>query len=308
MAMERFIAENKALVDTQTGLMWTQAASLFEFPMYWEEALEAVRELNRSGFCGYHDWKLPNRKELFSLISHTTINPSLPANHPFRDVFSGYYWTSTTCARLTNQAWYVHLGGARVFKGMKYGSYMVWPVRSAATPRDGMLFATGQKSCFDEGGAVVDCHGTGQDGEYQAGCRYPAIRFKEDDLVVHDHATGLTWLKDADACRHPVDWQTARDQVVAMNRRGEHGGRDWRLPNVRELESLTDMGRHSPALPAGHPFHHVQDFYWSATPSRYNPDYAWVLYMADGAVGVGHKPLPEFYLWPVRGDENLKAR
>jgi hypothetical protein len=30
-----------------------------------------------------------------------------------------------SCARLPNQAWYIHLGGARVFKGMKHGSYMV---------------------------------------------------------------------------------------------------------------------------------------------------------------------------------------
>jgi hypothetical protein len=288
--------------------MWTQAASLFEFPMCWEEALEAVHELNRSGFCGYPDWKLPNRRELFSLISHTTINPSLPAGHPFRDVFSGYYWTSTTCARLPNQAWYVHLGGARVFKGMKYGSYMVWPVRSADASRDGILFATGQKTCFDEGGAVVDCRDTGQDGAYQAGRGYPAGRFAEEDQCVHDQATGLTWLKHANVHRQPTDWQTALDRVAAMNRRGEYGYCDWRLPSVRELERLTDMGRHSPALPAGHPFYDVQAFYWTATISRYNPDYAWVLYMVDGAVGVGHKPLPEFYLWPVRGDENLKAR
>jgi hypothetical protein len=55
-------------------------------------------------------------------------------------------------------------------------------------------------------------------------------------------------------------------------------------------------------LPPDHPFEEVQDFYWSSTTSVYHREYAWVLYMKDGAVGVGHKPLSEFYLWPVCGN------
>ena len=57
------------------------------------------------------------------------INPSLPTGAPFENVFAGYYWTATTCSRFKNQAWYIHLGGGRIYRGMKYGSYMVWPVR-----------------------------------------------------------------------------------------------------------------------------------------------------------------------------------
>ncbi|MCA1792906.1 MAG: DUF1566 domain-containing protein [Desulfotignum sp.] len=66
------------------------------------------------------------------------------------------------------------------------------------------------------------------------------------------------------------------------------------------LEGITDMDCHSPALPPDHGFVEVQDFYWSATTSMVDRDYAWVLYTVDGAVGVGYKPLSEFYLWPVR--------
>ncbi|NIO68243.1 MAG: DUF1566 domain-containing protein, partial [Anaerolineae bacterium] len=41
---------------------------------------------------------------------------------------------------------------------------------------------------------------------------------------------------------------------------------DWRLPNVRELQSLIDYGRQTPALPSGHPFTGVQSsLYWSST-------------------------------------------
>jgi hypothetical protein len=297
--MSRFLEQNQVVLDRQTGLMWTRDASLSDFSLTWNEALQFVKELNRSQFSGYGDWKLPNRRELFSLMSHETINPSLPPAHPFVQVFTGYYWTSTSCARLPSQAWYVHLGGARVFKGRKQDSYMVWPVRIAEQV-DTAVFQTGQHRCYDGNGAEIGCRNTGQDGEYQAGRQPDASRFRAEADGIHDLATGLTWVRDANINKDMLDWQSAGEAIELINREGRYIYPDWRLPTIAELESLTDLGRHSPALPAGNPFINVEDFYWSATTSRYDSRYAWALYMKDGAVGVGYKPLPEFYLWPVR--------
>lgn len=301
--MDRFIAENETVTDTQTGLMWVKNASIFDFPMSWNEAFNTIKEFNLSDPCGYHDWKLPNRKELFSLISHEKINPSIPAGNPFTNVFTGYYWTSSNCARLPNQAWYIHLGGARVYKGMKYGSYMVWPVRVAENHNTSRVFRTGQENCFDESGVIVDCHNTGQDGEFQSGLSCNKQRFTENRHFIYDSATELTWLKSANVNKFTMDWKSAFDSVSKMNREWAYGYNDWRVPDIVELESLTDLGRHSPALPAGHLFTDVQEFYWSSTTSMYDTNYAWVLYTIDGAIGVGYKPLSEFYLWPVRGNK-----
>ncbi|MBU1054073.1 MAG: DUF1566 domain-containing protein [Proteobacteria bacterium] len=301
--MSRFLAENETVIDTHTGLMWAKNASLFDFPMRWEEALNTIKETNLSGLYGYNDWKLPNRKELFSLISHEMINPSIPAGHPFTNVFPGYYWTSSTCVRLPNQAWYIHLGGARVFKGMKYGSYMVWPVRIADNHSKSKVFQTGQKNCFDESGVIIDCDNMGQDGECRSSLRFPKQRFTENANSIYDNATNLTWMKDANLNRNAVDWKSTFNLILQINRESKYGYNDWRVPNILELESLIDLSRHSPALPDEHMFNDVQDFYWSSTTSMYNVDYAWVLYMIDGIIGVGYKPLSEFYLWPVRGNE-----
>jgi hypothetical protein len=279
--------------------MWTRDAAPAEFPLSWGEALAFVQEMNASRFAGHADWKLPHRRELFSLVSHQTVNPSLPTDHPFENVFHGYYWTSTTCARLPDQAWYIHLGGARVFKGMKYNAYMVWPVR-VAEAGEGSVWQTGQQRCYDDRGEVIDCRGTGQDGALRSGATIAGPRFEMKDGLVRDRLAGIDWLQDANLEGSAVDWQSALDRVARMNRSGAHGFDDWRLPTIVELERLTDLDRHSPALPAGHPFAHVQDFYWSATPSAYDPRYAWALYARDGVVGVGYKPLKEFYLWPVR--------
>lgn len=280
--------------------MWPRDAASCEFPLSWREALDHVRAWNVTRQLGYGDWKLPNRRELFSMVSHDAINPCLVQGHPFINVFPGYYWTSTSCARLPDQAWYIHLGGARVFKGMKHGSYMTWPVRVAHAIA-GAVRQTGQRQCYDEKGIAVDCRGTGQDGEYHAALKSPGPRYAQNGNTVYDRDSGLTWSKNANHFGAMTDWHAARDLVREINRKGQWGYDDWRMPTILELESLIDLGEHSPALSTGHPFIDVRDHYWSSTTSRYDTGYAWALYLQDGILGVGHKPLAEFHLWPVRG-------
>ena len=75
----------------------------------------------------------------------------------------------------------------------------------------------------------------------------------------------------------------------------------WRLPNVKELESLIDFGQVNPALPPGHPFSGVQsNNYWSSTSLGFNPIGAWGVRLVDGVLG--SKP-NTFYVWPVRGGQ-----
>jgi hypothetical protein len=299
-AAPRFLDQGDTVLDRLTGLIWTKDVSPTGFPLTWQEALSHIRVMNEgTSQEGLPDWRLPNRKELFSLISHRNINPALPAGHPFTNVFSGYYWTSTTCVRLPREAWYVHLGGGRVFKGMKHGSYMVWPVKG---PKGGPLILpqSGQRDCFSETGEVINCSGTGQDGEFQAGGSWPNPRFREQEHTVLDRITNRMWAKDASHTSGSVNWESGIDLVEEMNTQAAFGYTDWRLPNIRELESIVDIGCHTPALSSRHPFIGVREGYWSSTTSMYDPRYAWVIYMVDGAVGVGFKSLSDFSVWPVR--------
>jgi len=301
--MNRFLVENQTALDTHTGLMWTINASLFDFSMTWTEALQAVKELNNSKMYGYADWKIPNRRELFSLLSHKIINPCLPTGHPFLNVFTSYYWTSTTCIRIPKQAWYIHLGGARVFKGVKNESHMVWPVRVCANQNKTRLLETGQITCFDTSGTLISCLDTGQDGEKQTAAVSNKDRFIMNNDIVYDHVTRLSWLRNANIYNGMLDWNSAFEFISIMNAEMKHGYNDWRIPNIIELEGLIDLSQNSPALSSNHSFVNVQDFYWSSTTSAYEPKYAWALYMQDGAIGVGYKTLSEFYLWPVRGEQ-----
>jgi hypothetical protein len=127
-------------------------------------------------------------------------------------------------------------------------------------------------------------------------------RFVIKNSIAQDRLTKRMWLRTFESMERPVSWEKALESIAMLNSKTSGGHADWRLPNIRELESLVDLKRHSPALAANHPFEHIAEGYWSATTSVYEKRYAWVLYPRDGAVGVGYKPLPEFWVWAIRCD------
>jgi hypothetical protein len=281
--------------DLLTGLFWSRNALPAEYPLTWDEALTFVRQLNETNWMGYADWRLPNRRELRSLMDYETRLPALPAGHPFSNVFSGWYWSSTSAAISPSHAWYVHMEGARMFYGGKDQSYMLWPVRGSG---NGLLAATGQTLCYDSQGNTIDCAASTQDGAVIAGRPWPVPRFEVRDGDVVDQLTGLCWQRNADLSGTLVDWGEALSTIRNLAARQPQKG--WRLPNINELETLVDCSRHSPALPGDAPITDVQSGYWSSTTSRFEPDWAWALYMDKGAVGVGQKAGRHFHAWAVR--------
>jgi hypothetical protein len=270
----RFETSDQLVHDPLTGLTWTRNANLAEFPLSWQEAHAFIARLNEENRFGHADWRLPTRRELRSLLHFETRKPALPPAHPFVNVFLHWYWTSTTAAIHPDYAWYVHLEGARMFYGHKEQFYLLWPVRGAST----MLPATGQS------------------GETHPGPEWPEPRFESGGETVLDRLTLLRWQRQADLSREPVSWAAALELIDKLN---DSAATTWRLPNINELESLTDCSRYAPALPADHPFTGVRDGYWSSTTSYFEPDWAWVLYLDKGATGVGIKSGATFFVWPV---------
>jgi len=136
----------------------------------------------------------------------------------------------------------------------------------------------------------------GDDGDLEKGVAWPTPRFIDNgNGTVTDNLTGLIWLKNAN-CFGKRTWTQALSDANTLNS-GECGlgdgssEGDWRLPNVRELQSLVDYGRYSPALPSGHPFTGVQSsLYWSSTSFAPNTSYAWLVSLYDGYVGFALRP------------------
>jgi hypothetical protein len=291
----RFEVIQEMVMDSLTGLSWTIDANLSKYPLTWQEALGFVATLNQNHYQGHADWRLPNRKELRSLISHQTARPPLPAHHPFQNVFSGWYWTSTTASRNHAYAWYIHMGGGRMFYGRKDEFHLLWPVRGK---RGSPLLSTGQFLCYDMRGNPISCDSTGQDGAYRNDSLPDQPRFRAMGDGFIDALTGLLWFHEADLGGAAVTWQEAFGTILGLNRE-KRDGVLWRLPNINELETLVDCSKCDPALPSNHPFRRVREAYWSSTTSVFESDWAWALYLDKGAVGVGQKGGRYFHVWAV---------
>ena len=291
----RFTIAGELARDRLTGMTWTIDANLFEWPLTWSEALDHVAGLRLNHHLGHDDWRLPTRRELWSLVSFAQRNPALPEGHPFRGVFLGWYWTSTSAARNPAYAWAVQTSGGRVFFEAKDRRAFAWACRGTSP----VLPATGQSSAFDAAGRPAAAEGSGQDlGAHSVA--WPDPRFEVHDESVTDRLTGLIWTRSADLSRGVVSWTEALALVEALND-GRASPANWRLPGITELESLLDARCCDPSLPARHPFVHPGAGYWSSTTSSYETDWAMVLHLGRGAIGVGVKRDPRYLVWPVRG-------
>ena len=117
---------NGTITDQSTGLVWEKKTAANQFDAYlWDEAFEYVAGLNAVRFGGYDDWRLPNIRELASLIDYGTFNPAVASE--FDDcghgscTVAGSYWSSTTAESAPILAWRVnfydgaHLVGGKTF-------------------------------------------------------------------------------------------------------------------------------------------------------------------------------------------------
>ncbi len=130
----RFIDNGDGTVtDNLTGLLWLQAANCFG-AQNWTAALTTVNALANGG-CGLSDgssagdWRLPNAKELTSLIDYSQSGPALSPGHPFSGVQLNFYWSSSTYALSTSEAWNVFLNDGRRLFSNKGNAHYIWAVR-----------------------------------------------------------------------------------------------------------------------------------------------------------------------------------
>ncbi|MCP4707406.1 MAG: DUF1566 domain-containing protein, partial [Planctomycetes bacterium] len=122
------------VTDNLTKLIWRQDINCCGGRRTWAPALTDCNSL-ADGSCGLTDgsvaggWRLPSIKELQSLIGYANFNPALPSGHPFTGVQPNYYWSGTTYADRTDNAWGVYMLDGFVIYGNKTQRVFVWPVR-----------------------------------------------------------------------------------------------------------------------------------------------------------------------------------
>jgi len=105
---------------TKTGLMWKQCseglsgagcATGAATGHTWQAALQLAETLNAGvGFAGFNDWRLPNIKELNSIVERQCFTPAINATL-FPNTVSSWYWSSSSYAANATGAWVVGFDG-----------------------------------------------------------------------------------------------------------------------------------------------------------------------------------------------------
>jgi hypothetical protein len=151
---------------------------------------------------------------------------------------------------------------------------------------------TGQTTCYDGAGNLIDCASAtcaGQDGFHATGCSSEGRFTDNGDGTVTDHCTGLMWQRDTadvnedgqSTDRDFVTWCGALAYCEGLSFAGHD---DWRLPNVRELQSILDYGRLSPSID---PVFRALRYYWSSTSTPGDPAHPWVVDFGVGRFELG---------------------
>lgn len=284
--------DDQTITDNLTGLVWVMDSNSSGGALNWQDALRYITILNSRNYLGHGDWRLPNINELESLVNKQPELAAWLESNGFFNVQPGYYWTSSSYTNHPAYAWAVGMHGGILAGHRKIDTNSIWPVRTDQ-PGTVFLHQTGQTTCYDSSGAIIDCRDTGQDGELQIGIPRPNPRFKDNsDHTLTDRLTGLVWSMDGDI-PGPVSctpgqtrtWQDALNYIQCLNDNNYLGQSDWRLPNRNELLSLVNRGQDdSSAWLNSQGFRDVKPvYYWSSSTYSSVTWNAWSVNMHDGA-------------------------
>ncbi len=122
--------------DLKTGLMWKQCsegltsadltspdcATGTAAALSWDQALQQPRVLNVSGgFAGHTDWRLPNIKELQSIVEEQCNSPSINSTFFPNTPPGSKFWSSSPNTSphtlVESAAWYVLFGNGNSSNG-----------------------------------------------------------------------------------------------------------------------------------------------------------------------------------------------
>lgn len=230
--------------DNITGLMWQKSPDLNQDgqinsadKLTLQNAIAAAAQQNTGG---YHDWRLPTIKELYSLILFSGYDVSSPNPSiliPFIDTnfFDFAYGDLTAGERLIDAQ---YLSSTEYVSTTMMNSPTVFGVNFA----DGRIKGYGYVM---PGGLQMDFYVQYVRGNPQYGIN----QFVDlADGTIYDAATGLTWMKDDNAAA--VLWEDALQYAENFSYAGFS---DWRVPTTKELQSIVDYTRspstsNSPAI------------------------------------------------------------
>ncbi|MDD2717370.1 MAG: DUF1566 domain-containing protein [Candidatus Wallbacteria bacterium] len=315
------------ITDMATNLMWQQGENQ---RTNWYDALEKCRKMD---LAGYTDWRMPNIKELNTILNLTYKDdwwyykdffPAAGLVPPLLHYFSStlhektYVWVTNFC--FGYDGYYAGKNAPLLFRAVRN-------IEKKAEPLKIFKFTdSGQTKCYDDEGNLIPAPVKGQpffgqDGNFRLNpASYTKLKenaeavddnttFENGFCMVRDNNTGLIWeikSPDPDQINFHADLYTFAEAgkfICELNRCNYGGFSDWRLPNLGELRTIVNYDDIVPAIdrkyfPDCHP-----SFYWSKEDYLPDAKMGWGIYFAYGCAICYLKDTP-YSVRAVRGGYN----
>jgi hypothetical protein len=199
---------NGTITDTITGLMWQQNDG---GEMSYQSAMLYADTTTLGGF---NDWRLPTALEAYSILNLQNNNPALNTTY-FTKTTAEYWWTSNRQANDTSKVYCTNAGGGignhRLNETISTGGTKRYAVRVVRSPNQPRTLT--QRFTTTGATTILD-------------------NMTDVEWTIQPHTDSLTW-EDA------LSW--AEQFIIAEKD-------NWRLPNIKELQSLTDVTKANPAV------------------------------------------------------------
>jgi hypothetical protein len=191
---------------------------------------------------GYSDWRMPSILELNSLLNHDKNNPALNTVY-FTATAAQYWWSGQKQVNDANKAWCANAGGG-------IGNHPVSETISAG----------GAKKFHVRAVRDISTPTT------------IATRFIDNkNGTTTDQLTGLIWQQI------PTDSMTWEQALITAENLVSGGSNQWRMPNIKELQSISEVSIYNPSISKTYFSGISTAFYWSSTSLANQSTRAWYL-------------------------------
>ena len=236
--------DGRTVFDTITGLTWMRSPNMTNTPpvkgdrMSYAAAQLWVNTVNAANYGGFNDWRIPTIKELYSLYMGIGTDPggsnSSAGLTPFIDTnyFKFAYGNTAIGERVIDQQY------------MSSNLFIFNPSESGWAKDFGVNFSDGRIKGYD----TVDVLSGQVKTFYVQLVRGPLNYGKNHfiyngDQTISDTSTNLMWTKNDNGSG--LHWTDALAWVQTKNSANYLGHNDWRLPNIKELQSIVDYSHAS---------------------------------------------------------------